>query len=77
MKQYTTVSARDFFSDVVSEAAYGDEAVIITRNRYPIVAMISIEEYKAYMLLKGKQKYISNDCKKSAACKNYNNLLRG
>jgi prevent-host-death family protein len=40
MREYTTGEARDRFSEVVNEAAFGDERVVLTRHGKPIAAVV-------------------------------------
>jgi prevent-host-death family protein len=42
MREYTTGEARDHFADVVNQAAFGDERVVLTRHGKPIAAIIPI-----------------------------------
>jgi prevent-host-death family protein len=42
MREYTTGEARDRFSEVINEAAFGDERVVLTRHGKPIAAIIPI-----------------------------------
>lgn len=42
MREYTTGEARDRFSEVVNEAAFGDERVVLTRHGKPIAAIIPL-----------------------------------
>jgi prevent-host-death family protein len=44
MPTYSTVEVRERFSDIVNEAAYGKEPVIITRRNKEVVAIVSIED---------------------------------
>ncbi len=44
MPRYSTVEARERFSDVVNEAAFGKEPVIITRRDKEVVAIVPIED---------------------------------
>ena len=44
MPTYSTVEARERFSDIVNEAAYGKEPVIITRRNKEVVAIVPIED---------------------------------
>lgn len=40
MREYTTGEARNHFSEVINEAAFGDERVVLTRHGKPIAAII-------------------------------------
>lgn len=42
MREYTTGEARDRFSEVVNEAAFGDEPVVLTRRGKPIAAVVPL-----------------------------------
>jgi prevent-host-death family protein len=42
MREYTTGEARDRFSEVVNEVAYGDERVVLTRRGKPIAALVPL-----------------------------------
>ena len=46
MPTYSTVEARERFSDIVNETAYGKEPVIITRRNKEVVAIVSIEDLR-------------------------------
>jgi prevent-host-death family protein len=43
----TTVEARENFAEVVNQAAYGNQRVILTRRGKPLVAVVSLEELKS------------------------------
>lgn len=44
MRQYTTGEARSRFSEVVNEAAYGAERVVLTRHGKNIAALVPISD---------------------------------
>lgn len=44
MLKISTVEARENFSEVINQAAYGNEKVVLTRRGKPLVAMISVKE---------------------------------
>lgn len=47
MTSMTTVEARENFSELINQAAYGKKRIILTRRGKPLVAVISLEELKA------------------------------
>lgn len=46
MTSMTTVEARENFSELINQAAYGKKRIILTRRGKPLVAVISLEELK-------------------------------
>jgi prevent-host-death family protein len=46
MLKMTTVEARENFSEVINQAAYGNEYVVLTRRGKPLVAVISLKELR-------------------------------
>ena len=44
MIKMTTVQARENFSEVINQAAYGNERIILTRRGKALVAVISLDE---------------------------------
>lgn len=44
MLHMTTVEAREHFSEMINQAAYGSQEVILTRRGKPLVAVISLKE---------------------------------
>lgn len=42
MREYTTGEARDHFSEVINEAVFGDERVVLTRHGKPIAAIVPL-----------------------------------
>ncbi|HEY2122973.1 MAG TPA: type II toxin-antitoxin system Phd/YefM family antitoxin [Chthoniobacterales bacterium] len=42
MREYTTGEARDRFSEVINEAVFGDERVVLTRHGKPIAAVVPL-----------------------------------
>lgn len=48
MIKYTTGEARKRFSEVVSEAAYGKQRVVLTRNGKEIAALIPISDLQVF-----------------------------
>jgi len=44
MRMMTTVEARDNFSDMINQAAYGQQRIVLTRRGKPLAAVISISE---------------------------------
>jgi prevent-host-death family protein len=43
-RQYTTGEARDRFSEVINEAAYGAHRVVLTRHGKPTAAVVPIAD---------------------------------
>jgi prevent-host-death family protein len=50
----STQDARKNFSEIVSKAAFGNEATIITRSGKNVAAVISFEDYEFYQQLEDK-----------------------
>ncbi|MBO0947278.1 type II toxin-antitoxin system Phd/YefM family antitoxin [Fibrella forsythiae] len=50
----TTQDARKNFSDIISKAAFGKEATVISRSGKNVVAVISFEDYEFYQQLEDK-----------------------
>ena len=44
MRQYTTREARDRFSEVINEAAYGAQRVVLTRHGKNVAAVVPISD---------------------------------
>lgn len=46
MSHMSTVEARENFSELINQAAYGDKRIILTRRGKPLVAVIPLEDLK-------------------------------
>jgi len=44
MLKMSTVEARENFSEMINQAAYGNERVVLTRRGKPLVAVVSLQE---------------------------------
>jgi prevent-host-death family protein len=44
MRQYTTGEARDHFSEVINEAAYGSKRVVLTRHGKTVAAVVPMAD---------------------------------
>jgi len=44
MLKISTVEARENFSEMINQAAYGNERVVLTRRGKPLVAVLSLQE---------------------------------
>lgn len=44
MIKMTTVEARENFSELINQAAYGNERIILTRRGKALVAVVSLED---------------------------------
>jgi prevent-host-death family protein len=55
MEQYSTVRARENFSEMINKAAYGKEAVYLTRRGKPVVVVIPVAEYDRLVSLDTKK----------------------
>ena len=44
MLKMTTVEARENFSELINQAAYGNQHIVLTRRGKPLVAMLSLKE---------------------------------
>ena len=47
MLKMTTVEARENFSEMINQVAYGNQRVILTRRGRALVAVMPLEELKA------------------------------
>jgi len=47
MLKMSTVEARENFSEMINQAAYGNQRVVLTRRGKPLVAVISLQELDA------------------------------
>ena len=46
MLEMSTVEARENFSEMINQAAYGNQRVVLTRRGKPLVAVISLQDLK-------------------------------
>lgn len=44
--EMTTVEARENFSEMINQAAYGNQRIVLTRRGKPLVALMSLKELK-------------------------------
>jgi prevent-host-death family protein len=44
MNKMTTVEARENFSELINQAAYGNKRIVLTRRGRPLVAVVSISD---------------------------------
>ena len=44
MSKMSTVEARENFSELINQAAYGNKRIVLTRRGKPLVAVISIND---------------------------------
>ena len=44
MIKMTTVEARDNFSELINQAAYGNQRIVLTRRGKPLVAVIPLDD---------------------------------
>lgn len=44
MTKMSTVEARENFSELINQAAYGKKRIVLTRRGKPLVAVISMED---------------------------------
>lgn len=51
MHAYNLAEARRKLSDIVNEAAYGDEPTVIARRGKPLAVVMSVEMFDAYQEL--------------------------
>lgn len=47
MLKMSTVEARENFSEMINQAAYGNQRVVLTRRGKPLVAVVSLQELEA------------------------------
>ena len=53
--KFTTVQARENFSEVMNRAAYGNKGIVLTRRQKPLCAVVSMREFMEYMAWKDNQ----------------------
>lgn len=46
MLKMSTVEARENFSEMINQAAYGNERVVLTRRGKPLVAVVSLQSLR-------------------------------
>jgi len=46
MTKISTVKARENFSELINQAAYGKQKVILTRRGKALAALVSMEDYQ-------------------------------
>lgn len=50
MLKMSTVEARENFSEMINQAAYGNQRVVLTRRGKPLVAVVSLQELEGIAL---------------------------
>ena len=58
MLKMTTVEARENFAELINQAAYGNERVILTRRGKPLAAIVSMEDLE---LIRESLKTLTSD----------------
>lgn len=48
MLKMSTVEARENFSEMINQAAYGNQRVVLTRRGKPLVAVVSLQELDTF-----------------------------
>ncbi|MCX7121237.1 MAG: type II toxin-antitoxin system Phd/YefM family antitoxin [Gammaproteobacteria bacterium] len=46
MLKMSTVEARENFSEMINQAAYGNQSVVLTRRGKPLVAVVSLQSFE-------------------------------
>lgn len=46
MLKMSTVEARENFSEMINQAAYGNQRVVLTRRGKPLVAVVSLQDFE-------------------------------
>lgn len=46
MLKMSTVEARENFSEMINQAAYGNQSVVLTRRGKPLVAVVSLQDFE-------------------------------
>ena len=55
MTKISTVKARENFSELINQAAYGKQKVILTRRGKALAALVSMEDYQLLQQLQNKE----------------------
>ena len=55
MIKMTTVEARENFSELINQAAYGNQRIILTRRGKALVAVVSLEDLARLKDLEAQQ----------------------
>ena len=55
MSKMSTVEARENFSELINQAAYGNKRIVLTRRGKPLVAVISINDLDQLKSLENEQ----------------------
>lgn len=50
MLKMSTVEARENFSEMINQAAYGNQRVVLTRRGKPLVAVVSLHDLQGINL---------------------------
>ena len=56
MLKMSTVEARENFSEMINQAAYGNQRVVLTRRGKPLVAVISLQDVENFEASAKKEK---------------------
>ena len=56
MSKMSTVEARENFSELINQAAYGNKRIVLTRRGKPLVAVISINDLDQLNSLEAEDK---------------------
>jgi prevent-host-death family protein len=59
MSKMSTVEARENFSELINQAAYGNKRIVLTRRGKPLVAVISIDDLDQLNAMKQQSVSIS------------------
>ena len=62
MIKMTTVEARENFSELINQAAYGNERIILTRRGKALVAVVSLEDLQRLNQANVVFFYVRNYC---------------
>jgi prevent-host-death family protein len=54
LKKITTADARKKFANIINQVAFGDDSFVLTRHGEPIVAIVSMKEFKLLQDLEDK-----------------------
>ena len=55
MLKMSTVEARENFSEMINQAAYGNQNVVLTRRGKPLVAVVSLQSFEDLKALENKE----------------------
>lgn len=76
VKRISTTNARDNFSDVLGQVYYTKQAVMVERKGKPIVAIVSLEQFKQIQRIKERGFAVIDEIQASNADKDQDQIDR-